>query len=189
MPTRSSSSTVWLSRPPERTAFDLGRHLPRDAAVSAPRRACPCDGSCKRNDVLPLIDRYPAPAECADLEEALDLMDADAESPKETWYALDADRRRVSHGQAPRFQCRMTTGTIASPRHGLGGPDGGVEYDGDQHRTDREAIRQGHRATESCHRRGWVVVRVIAGHHPAFILHRVRQAWAQREPEVMAASA
>jgi hypothetical protein len=38
-------------------------------------------------------------------------------------------------------------------------------------------------------RKGWIVIRVIAGHRPPFILYRVRQAWAQREAEAMAAIA
>ena len=42
---------------------------------------------------------------------------------------------------------------------------------------------------EKLQRKGWIVIRVIAGHRRAYILHRVRQAWAQRETEARAALA
>jgi hypothetical protein len=42
---------------------------------------------------------------------------------------------------------------------------------------------------EELQRKGWIVIRVIAGHRPAYVLFRVRQAWAQRETETRAAIA
>ena len=56
-----------------------------------------------------------------------------------------------------------------------------VEYDGQHHRDDPLVYARDIARLEELQRRGWIVIRVIAGHHPAFVLYRVRQAWAQRE--------
>lgn len=54
-----------------------------------------------------------------------------------------------------------------------------VEYDGDQHRTDRrQYVKDIHRA-ETLERQGWIVVRVVAEDRPAGIVRRVRAALAK----------
>jgi hypothetical protein len=64
-----------------------------------------------------------------------------------------------------------------------------VEYDGEQHRTDPERYARDIARLEELQRKGWIVIRVIAGHRPPYIVYRVRQAWAQRETEARAAIA
>jgi very-short-patch-repair endonuclease len=55
-----------------------------------------------------------------------------------------------------------------------------VEYDGDQHRTDRQQYVKDIRRAEMLERMGWLVVRVVAEDHPDDIIWRVRQARKRR---------
>jgi very-short-patch-repair endonuclease len=55
-----------------------------------------------------------------------------------------------------------------------------VEYDGDQHRTDRRQYVKDIRRWELLERLGWLVVRVVAEDHPDNIIQRVRAARARR---------
>ena len=55
-----------------------------------------------------------------------------------------------------------------------------VEYDGDQHRSDRRQYNWDIRRLEHLERLGWIVVRVVAGDKPADIVRRVRAALARR---------
>jgi hypothetical protein len=72
---------------PARTAFDLGRHLPRHQAVArldALMRAAPFSVE----DVLLLAKRYQGARGLRRLRVALPLVDAGAQSPKESWLRL-----------------------------------------------------------------------------------------------------
>jgi very-short-patch-repair endonuclease len=55
-----------------------------------------------------------------------------------------------------------------------------VEYDGDQHRTDRRQYVKDIRRWEIVERLGWLVVRVVAEDRPHHIIQRVRDARARR---------
>jgi very-short-patch-repair endonuclease len=55
-----------------------------------------------------------------------------------------------------------------------------VEYDGDQHRSDRRQYRWDIRRLEMLERLGWIVVRVTAGDPPEDTIRRVRAALARR---------
>jgi very-short-patch-repair endonuclease len=52
-----------------------------------------------------------------------------------------------------------------------------VEYDGDQHRTDRAQFAKDVVRLEELADLGWMVVRVVAGTSPAEVVRRVRRAW------------
>ena len=72
-----------------------------------------------------------------------------------------------------------------------GGPHAGwedvmvaVEYDGEQHRNDLLQYRKDIRRLEWLERMGWIVIRVVAGDHPAEILRRVRCALDARKSSV-----
>jgi very-short-patch-repair endonuclease len=52
-----------------------------------------------------------------------------------------------------------------------------VEYDGEQHRLDREIYRRDLIRSEYIANQGWRRVRVIAGDRAAGIERRVRDAW------------
>jgi very-short-patch-repair endonuclease len=56
-----------------------------------------------------------------------------------------------------------------------------IEYDGDQHRSDRrQYVKDIDRLEMLEQRYGWIVVRVIAEHHPDDVIRRVREARARR---------
>jgi hypothetical protein len=53
-----------------------------------------------------------------------------------------------------------------------------VEYDGDQHRTDRRQYVKDIRRLEMLDEMGWTVVRIVAEDSPAAVLRRIRAALA-----------
>ncbi len=55
-----------------------------------------------------------------------------------------------------------------------------VEYDGEQHRTNRSQYSWDVKRLEMAQRRGWIVVRVLAGDKPKDTLRRVRAARSRR---------
>jgi very-short-patch-repair endonuclease len=59
-----------------------------------------------------------------------------------------------------------------------------VEYDGEQHRSDSLQYRKDIRRLEALQRMGWIVIRVVAGDHPAMIVRRVRHAREARRSSV-----
>ena len=78
--------TLPVTTPP-RTAFDLGRHLPRDQALArldALARAAPFSAE----DVLLLAKRYRGARGLRRLTDVLPLVDGGAASPKESWLRL-----------------------------------------------------------------------------------------------------
>jgi hypothetical protein len=140
---------------PARTAFDIGRRGARRLAVA----------------------RLDALARATDFK-VLELVDAGAESPQESYLRL-----LLVEGGLPRPQTQIAVlGTDGFPIAYL---DMGwldrmvaVEYDGDQHRTDRRQYVKDIRRIEMLERMGWIIVRVVAEDRPADILRRVRAALA-----------
>jgi hypothetical protein len=171
----------------QRTAFDLGRHLPRGAAVAHLDALARATGL-EADHILTLTDQYTGARGVRRLKQALDLMDAGAESPKETWTRLVL----IDGGfPCPTTQIPVLVENGSTFYLDMGWEDimVAVEYDGDHHRTDPEQYAKDIARLEKLQRKGWIVIRVIAGHRPAYILYRVRQAWAQRETEARAAIA
>lgn len=162
---------------PARTGFDLARHLPRTMAIAhldALARAT----RMKRVDVLRLANRYPGARGNKRARAFIDLMDAGAESPKESWLRLllvDAGIPR------PTTQIRVTDGAMtAFVDMGWEDLKIGVEYDGDHHRTSRRQFLRDIARIEMLERKGWIIVRVVIESHPADILQRVRHAFVRR---------
>ncbi|HTM85213.1 MAG TPA: hypothetical protein VL179_10005 [Mycobacterium sp.] len=154
-----------------RTAYDLGRHLPRDAAI-ARLDALMWARNFAIGDVLTLADRSPGARGLRRLRAVLPLVDGGAASPKKTWLRLlliDAGfpvpetQIPVCHGYRP----------VAFLDMGWRRFKVAAEYDGDQHRTDRVTYRGEHRRREFVDERGWLVVRVIKEDGPAAIIERV----------------
>jgi very-short-patch-repair endonuclease len=84
----------------------------------------------------------------------------------------------------PRPQTQIPVlGTDGHPRYYLdmGWEDVmvAVEYDG-KHHTDRAVYTKDITRLEYITSIGWIVIRVVAEHRRAEIVHRVRQAWEQR---------
>lgn len=161
---------------PERTAFDLARRGPIGddvARLDALARATHFKGT----DVLELAAGHPHVRGLRRIDRVLDLVDAGAESPKETWLRLLLIRAGY-----PRPQTQIP----------LLGPDGyplyrldmgwqdkliAVEYDGDDHREKSVWRNDVIRSEYIAHLR-WKHIRVVAGDREADILGRVERAWA-----------
>lgn len=158
---------------PERTAWDLARHLDRDLAVSnldSLARATDVKGL----DALLLGDRYPRARGLRRCEIALDLMDGGAQSPQETRIRLIL----IDDGlPRPRTQIRVTDGfNEAFLDMGYDEPMVGIDYDGRHHATDRPRYVHDIGRNELVTRLGWHDIHVVAEHTNAFVLHRVREA-------------
>ena len=168
---------------PARTAFDLGRHLPLEKAVAhldALARATGVTDS----DVWPLADRYAGARGVRRCRTAIELMDAGAQSPKETWLRL----LLIDGGfPPPQTQIPLYENGYAVAFLDLGWPaiKLAVEYDGDQHRTDRAQYVRDIRRSELVDRQGWLNIRVIREDRAHAVIERVKWAWARREREGM----
>lgn len=106
----------------------------------------------------------------------LDLVDAGAESPKETWLRL----LFISAGlPRPRTQIPVTASHgVAFAYLDMGWEDCmvAVEYDGEHHQTSRSVYTNDIRRAERAEQCGWQVIRVVKEDRPADILRRARQA-------------
>jgi hypothetical protein len=167
---------------PQRAAFDLGRFLRRDSAVMHLDALARATGLAS-DHVLPLADIYKGARGIRRFRTAIDLMDAGAQSPKETWLRLlliDAGYPRPQT-QIPVFDDRGVP--IAFLDMGWEDIMLAVEYDGDQHRTDRKRYVWDIRRQAFVERRGWIDIRVVNEDRPRDILERVGVAWRLRETE------
>lgn len=164
---------------PVRTALDFGCWYPLMTAVAAiddlARHA-----DIKAADVELLADRYPGRRGITRARQALDLFDAGAQSPKESWL-------RVVLVQAgfprPRTQIPVQDAfgdVVAYLDMGWEDVKVAVEYDGEQHRRDRRQYTWDVRRLEMLDRLGWIVIRVVAGDRPAEVIGRVRAALNRR---------
>jgi hypothetical protein len=162
---------------PERTAFDLARHLPRDLAVrhlDALARAT----SITAPQVELLRERYPRARGLPRARIALSLMDGGAESPQETRVRLIL----IDDGlPPPRTQIRVSDGVNeAFIDMGYDEPKVGFDYDGQQHQTNRDRYVHDIGRAELVDREGWIDIKVVAEHSRRFILHRAHEAFARR---------
>jgi hypothetical protein len=161
----------------ERTAFDLARHLPRAVAVRHLDALSAATGL-TAGEVAPLIARYKGARGVRQCQAALGLMDGGAQSPKESWLRLvlmDAGLPR------PVTQIRVTDGRlVAYLDMGWEEPKVALEYDGDQHRTDRQQYVKDIRRAEMFDRLGWQVIKVIREDPAGLITQRARAALARR---------
>jgi len=162
---------------PARTAFDLARHLPRGLAV-AHLDALSAATDLTADEVAPLIGRHKGTRGVRQCQAALALMDGGAQSPKESWLRLvlvDAGLPR------PATQIRVSDGRlVAYLDMGWEQPMVALEYDGDQHRTDRRQYVKDIRRSEMVGRLGWQVIRVINEDRPNLIVQRAHDALARR---------
>jgi very-short-patch-repair endonuclease len=160
----------------ERTAFDLARHGPVWQAVArldALTRAT----HYRDADVSALIRRHPHARWIRRVDRVLSLVDSGAESPKESWL-----RMVLVEGGFPRPQTQIPVlGPYGDPlyRLDMGWPGlmVAVEYDGDQHRTDRDRYRRDIKRSEYIQRLGWTRLRVVNGDRRHEVLWRLRQIW------------
>jgi hypothetical protein len=164
---------------PARTAFDLGRYLPRQSALTrmdALMRARPFSVE----DVLLLTKRYRGARGVKRVKELLPLVDGGAASPRES-----ALRLLYIDGGLPKPTTQIPI--FDELGNYLRTVDMGweefmvaSEYDGDQHRTDRSQYVKDMRVIPKIERAGWIVLRVIKEDRPRETLTRAWDALVSR---------
>ncbi|MUL49317.1 hypothetical protein FZI85_10530 [Mycobacterium sp. CBMA293] len=160
---------------PARTAFDLGRFLPRGQAVErldSLMRARPF----LRGDVMRLAERYRGARGVAKLKDLLPLVDGGAASPPET-------RLRLLYVDAglPRPQTQITIldewgRLVRTVDMGWEEFMVAAEYDGGQHQTDRAQYVKDLRVLPKLARLGWDVMQVIKEDRKDDVLARALRA-------------
>ncbi len=166
---------------PTRTALDLGCWYPKMTAVAG-IDALAGATEIKAADVEQLARRYSGRRGITRARRAIDLFDAGSQSPKESWL-----RVVLMEAGLPRPQTQIAVhdefgSAVAYLDMGWEDVRVAVEYDGEQHRTDRRQYAWDVRRLEMLERRGWIVLRVLAGDRPAEVVRRVRAALARRPP-------
>lgn len=174
---------TWVGRLPVttrvRTAYDLGRFLPRDEAVARLDSLMHAQIFAVE-DVLLLARRYSGARGLKGLREVLPLVDGGAASPRETWLRLlyiDAGLPRPTT-QIPIVEGRGRLVRMAD----MGWEEFMVvsEYDGDQHRTNRWQYTKDIRSLRKARALGWIVDQVIKEDRPAEIIDRATTALISR---------
>lgn len=161
----------------ERTVFDLGRRGALDEAVA-------------RLDALGNARRFAGPQVLQwaqsrhggkrglrQVETALGLHDAGAESPRETSLRL-----LIVRAGYPRPQTQIPVVSRDGRRRyylDMGWEDLqlAVEYDGDHHRSDPAQFASDIIRSEDIAELGWTRIRVTKRHNTTEVLHRLSRAW------------
>ena len=163
---------------PARTAYDLGRRPGLSKAVMRLDALASATGL-RAADIEVVAGRHPGSRGVVQLRQALQLMDAGAESPQESRTRLllvDADLPRPQ----TQITVRDSTGRFVA-RVDMGWEEWkvGVEFDGAQHWIDpAQRTRDIDRYAELADL-GWVIIRVnseLLRYRPAVVLERVRAA-------------
>lgn len=165
---------------PARTALDVGAWYPLRSALPVLDALIGVTGLAVA-DVDALAMRYPGRRGIRAARTAMRLVDGGAQSPKETWLRLLLIEAGLPVPQTQIKVCDEFGHVLAYLD--MGWPDlmVAVEYDGEQHRTDRGQYTWDVRRRELLDEAGWIVVRVVAGDRREDILRRVRAAIARRK--------
>ncbi|MGV0794644.1 hypothetical protein [Mycolicibacterium sp. XJ1819] len=179
----ASDEITWASKLPvttrERTAFDLGRYLPREEAV-ARLDALMRVREFAIEDVLLLANRHSGARGLKSLRRVLPLVDGGADSPRETWLrllyidaGLPAPTTQIPVVDAKGRLIRMLD---------MGWEDYlvGSEYDGSRHQTERRRYVKDARVMRTLRAMGWIVDQVIKEDRPDDIVARAREALLSR---------
>lgn len=162
-----------------RTAFDLGRRGPLTGAVARLDTLLRVK-DLSVSDIHALAAGHRHTRGLRQLEKALDLADAGAESPKETWLRL----LLIRHGfPRPRTQLPVPAPDGYTTYYlDMGWEDVkvAVEYDGDHHRTTKDRFAYDIRRAEDIAAAGWLVVRVAARTRELDVIRRTERAWRLR---------
>ncbi|ULN48529.1 hypothetical protein MI170_03835 [Mycolicibacterium goodii] len=167
-----------------RTAFDIGRRSPTNRGVAhldALLRATRCTVA----DVADLAVRHRGARGLRQLETTLPLVDPGAQSPRESWLRLLIIRDGLPKPTTQIPVVAEEDGTLLAYLD-MGWEEWmvAVEYDGDQHRTDRRQYVKDIRRLEMLAELGWIVIRVVAEDGRAEILRRIRDALTTRQSSV-----
>ncbi|WP_454791606.1 hypothetical protein [Mycolicibacterium lutetiense] len=165
---------------PERTAFDIGR-TPGIGRAVARLDSLARATDLKVCDVEEVAARHRGARGLRQLERVLPMLDAGSQSPKETWLRLLLIDDGLQRPQTQIPVLRANGYPFAYLDMGWAEWMVAVEYDGDQHRSDRMQYVKDIRRTAELERMGWIIVRVVAEDRPPEILRRVRDALADRQ--------
>jgi len=164
---------------PARTALDVASRHPLGkavAAIDALARAT----DFKTDDVELLAERYKGRRGIRRAHRALGLVDAGAESPRETWLRLLLIRAGFP---PPKTQIPVYDEhgqLVAVLDMGWEELKLAAEYDGDHHRTDRRQFRKDITRHEVLRDLGWYAIRVTAEDTEGGVIARVQTAWNRR---------
>jgi very-short-patch-repair endonuclease len=164
---------------PERTAFDIGRRGRLGEAVARLDALANATGVSAR-DVLAVARAHRGARNLRQLEEALDLMDDGAESPKETWLRLLVIRAGYPR---PRTQIRLLSPDGRRTYYlDMGWEDRmlALEYDGEQHRNDADIYANDIQRSEDIAELGWTRLRVVKTNRSVDVLRRLDRMWRSR---------
>lgn len=162
-----------------RTAFDLACRNPTAAAVAA-IDALARATRLNVEQVQRLAERYKGHRNIRRARRALALVDAGAESPRETWLRL-----LLIEAGYPRPRTQIPVygeygELVAVLDMGWEDVKLAVEYEGDHHRTDRRQFNRDIARYEALADLGWMAIRVTADDTRGGILGRVGAAWTRR---------
>lgn len=163
---------------PARTAFDLGRRLPRESALITLDALCAATGLAAQQ-VNELCDIHSGARGITKLRAVLPLVDSGAESPQET-----RTRLLLIDGGLPRPETQIVVrdnygSFIARVDLGWKQWKVAVEYDGAQHWTDPKQHAKDIDRLADLAAQNWQIIRVSAHQlrtRPHTILTRVRRA-------------
>lgn len=162
---------------PVRTALDLARHLPRVRAVEHLDALAAATGVSAQS-VLDLAARYPGARGIRRARHTMPLVDAGSQSPRESWL-----RMLLIDSGCPRPETQiMVSDGMSTAFIDMGWRDLriGLEYDGDQHHSDRNQYVKDIGRQEMLANLDWLIIRVVREHSRAFIAARVREAFQHR---------
>jgi very-short-patch-repair endonuclease len=165
---------------PERTALDLLCWYPADTAIAAVDSLARAT-RLKIADVELLAERHRGRRGIKSARAALELVDAGAESPRETWLRL-----LITRSGFPRPQTQLPVyneygALIAEVDMGYEDRKIAFEYEGDHHRTDRTQFTKDIRRYEALTELGWIVIRVTAEDAQGDIIRRTELALARQQ--------
>lgn len=164
---------------PERTALDLACRYPVDEAVAAIDSLARAT-HLKLADVDVLVQRYKGRRGMRHAPVALDLVDAGAESPRETWLRLLLIRAGFPRPQTQIPVYNEYGVLVGDVDMGWEDIKVAVEYEGDHHWSSRRQFDKDIRRLEALIEAGWIVIRVTAEDTPATVERRVAAARARR---------
>ncbi|ORW21643.1 hypothetical protein AWC18_08560 [Mycolicibacter nonchromogenicus] len=173
---------------PARTALDLACRYPLGKAVAA-IDALARASDLKIADVDVLAERYRGRRGIRRARKALELVDAGAESPRETWLRLLLIRAGFPPPQTQIPVYDAWEQLVAVLDMGWEDIKVGLDYEGDHHRTSPRQFNKDIRRHETVTGLGWIDLRITREDTEGSIIGRVRDAWARRTCNQSAKSA
>lgn len=166
-----------------RTVFDLAR---RGTVQQAVARVDALANATRVSfaDVLELVPRHSNVRGIRRVPRVLDLADAGAQSPRETWLRLLLITAGFPRPETQIPVLREDGRSYYYLDLGWRAPMLAVEYDGEQHRVDRNIYRNDRSRSEYITERGWRRITVVAGDRGADIVERTRRLWASSQNSV-----